>query len=41
MVAAGRLPRVRLPLAGDGELRRILIDRADLDRLIEASKETV
>jgi hypothetical protein len=37
--AAGRLPRVTLPLAGDRELRRLLFDVRDLDRLIEASKE--
>ena len=39
LLAAGRLPRVRLPLAGDRECRRVLLDRADLDRLIDASKE--
>ena len=37
--AQGILPRVRIPLPGDGELRKILFDRADLDALIERSKE--
>jgi helix-turn-helix protein len=37
--ASGRLRPVRLPLAGDREVRKLLFDRADLDRLIEASKE--
>jgi hypothetical protein len=37
--ASGRLPRVRLPLEGDRELRRLLFDVRDLDRLIDASKE--
>jgi hypothetical protein len=36
--AAGHLPRVRLPLPGGRDLRKLLYDRADLDRLIEASK---
>jgi excisionase family DNA binding protein len=35
--AAGTLKRVRVPLRG-GELRKLLFDRADLDRLIEAWK---
>ena len=39
LVSAGRLPRVRLPLAGDRECRRLLVDVRDLDRLIEATKE--
>jgi hypothetical protein len=33
------LPRVRIPLPGGGELRKLLFDRADLDRLIEAWKD--
>lgn len=37
--AAGTLPRVRIPLPNGGELRKVLFDRADLDRLIEAWKE--
>ena len=42
LVDAGALPTVKLPMCprSDGRvLRRILIDRNDLDRLIEASKE--
>ena len=38
--AGGVLPRVRVPLPGGGELRKVLFDRADLDRLIELWKET-
>ena len=38
MVATGAIPRVRLPLNGARDLRRVLVDRADLDRLIAASK---
>ena len=41
LVESGRLPRVRLPLCGDGEMRRLLLDVRDLDRLIEASRERV
>lgn len=48
--AAGRLPRVRLPAgqpkrrkgrlpSARDELRRLLFDRGDLDRLVEAGKE--
>lgn len=37
--AAGRLVRVRLPLAGDRECRRLLFDRTDLDRLVERAKD--
>src|SRR5262245_40785146 len=37
--AAGHLRRVRLPLPGGKELRRLLFDRSDLDRLIERSKD--
>lgn len=37
--AAGSLQRVRIPLPNAGELRKLLFDRADLDRLIEAWKE--
>jgi excisionase family DNA binding protein len=36
---AGKLKRVRIPLSGDGGLRRVLYDRADLDRLIKSWKE--
>src|SRR5262245_13514691 len=37
--AGGFLPRVRLPLPGGRDLRRLLYDRNDLDRLIERSKD--
>ena len=37
--AGGHLPRVRLPLPGGKELRRLLYDRTDLDRLIERAKD--
>jgi Helix-turn-helix domain len=37
--AAGVLRRVRVPLSGGRELRKLLFDKADLDRLIEAWKE--
>jgi hypothetical protein len=30
---------VRLPLAGDRQVRKLLFDRADLDRLIDEGKE--
>jgi hypothetical protein len=36
---AGVLPRVRVPLPGRGELRRVLFDKDDLDRLITAWKD--
>lgn len=37
--AAGVLARVRVPLPNGGELRKLLFDRADLDRLVEAWKD--
>jgi Helix-turn-helix domain len=37
--AAGRLPRIRLPLAGDRQVRKLLFAREDLDRLIDDAKE--
>ena len=37
--AAGILPRVRVPLPNQGELRKLLFDRVDLDHLIDASKD--
>ena len=40
LVNKGMLPRVRVPLPGGGEVRRLLVDRADLDRLLEAWKDT-
>jgi hypothetical protein len=42
LAASGALPVVRLPRPGatDGRvMRRILFDRSDLDRLIDANKE--
>jgi len=35
----GILQRVRIPLADHGEVRKLLFDRNDLDKLIEAWKE--
>ena len=40
LIASGRLPRVRLPLGGDRELRRLLVDVRDLDNLVDVAKET-
>src|SRR3989442_15640052 len=37
--AAGVLARVRVPLPRGGELRKLLFDRADLDRLIGVWKD--
>ena len=37
--AAGVVPRVRIPLPNAGELRKLLFDRADLDRLIDRWKD--
>jgi hypothetical protein len=37
--AAGVLARVRVPLPGGGELRKLLFDRTDLDRLIASWKD--
>ncbi len=37
--ASGTLPRVRIPLPNGGELRKLLFDKADLDRLVEAWKD--
>ena len=36
--AAGTLKRVRVPVAGGGDLRKLLFDRQELDRLVEAWK---
>jgi hypothetical protein len=35
---AGTLKRVRIPLPNHGELRKLLFDRIDLDRLVDAWK---
>jgi hypothetical protein len=37
--AKGVLPRVRVPLPQGGELRKLLFDKTDLDRLIGAWKD--
>jgi hypothetical protein len=37
--AAGTVPRIRIPLPRAGELRKLLFDRADLDRLIDGWKD--
>jgi hypothetical protein len=37
--AAGVLRRVRVPLRDGRELRKLLFDKADLDKLIEAWKQ--
>jgi hypothetical protein len=37
--AAGVLPRVRVPLPGGRDLRKLLFNRADLDVLIDAWKD--
>ena len=37
--ASGVLARVRIPLPNGGELRKLLFDRADLDRLVEHWKD--
>ncbi len=36
--AAGTIKRVRVPLSGGRELRKLLFDKADLDALIETWK---
>jgi len=37
--AAGVLQRVRVPLANQGELRKLLFDREDLDNLVSLWKD--
>jgi hypothetical protein len=37
--AAGTLRRVRVPMPNGGELRKLLFDRTELDRLVEAWKD--
>jgi hypothetical protein len=39
LIDNGSLPRVRVPLPGGRELRRVLVDVRDLDRLIEQAKD--
>jgi excisionase family DNA binding protein len=36
--AAGTIKRVRVPLAGGRELRKLLFDKSELDRLIDVWK---
>jgi hypothetical protein len=38
LIANGTLKRVRVPLPNGGELRRVLLDREDLDRLVTSWK---
>jgi hypothetical protein len=38
--AGGFLQRVRLPLPNGKDVRRLLYDRTDLDRLIDRSKDS-
>jgi excisionase family DNA binding protein len=38
MVGAGSLRRVRLPLGSGRDLRRLLVDKRDLDELVARSK---
>ena len=40
LISNGTLPRVRVPLPNNGELRRVLVDREDLDRLVTRWKES-
>lgn len=35
----GVLPRVRIPISNERELRKLLFDKMDLDRFLEAWKE--
>ncbi len=37
---SGIVPRVRVPLKNNGELRKLLFDRTELDRLVETWKDT-
>jgi hypothetical protein len=39
LIEAGVLRRVHVPLPGHGELRRVLLDIQDLDRLVSAWKD--
>jgi excisionase family DNA binding protein len=38
LIANGTLKRVRVPLPNGGELRRVLLDREDLDELVRTWK---
>jgi hypothetical protein len=39
LLDSGTLCRVRIPLPGGGELRRLLLDVRDLDQLVDRSRE--
>jgi hypothetical protein len=39
LIYAGIVRRVRVPAPGQGEIRRCLVDRADLDALISSWKD--
>ncbi len=39
LISSGTISRVRIPLPSHGELRRVLLDREDLDRLVGIWKE--
>lgn len=39
LLANGTISRVRVPLPGGGGLRKILVDRQDLERVIEVWKD--
>jgi archaeosine-15-forming tRNA-guanine transglycosylase len=40
LVVTGAIPRVRLPaLRGEGEMKRIIVDRRDVDAWIDSHKE--
>ena len=39
LIANGTLVRVRIPLPNGGELRKVLLDKEDLDRLVSIWKD--
>lgn len=39
LISAGTLRRVRIPLPNNGQVRRVLVDREDLDLLVTAWKD--
>lgn len=39
LIVTGVIPRVRIPDSGHGEVRKVLIDREDLDRLVVTWRE--
>ncbi len=41
LIWSGAIPLVRLPNKSGGRMREILVDKVDLDRLIDQSKETI